>query len=118
MERTILHVVLDEPAAHLPNHIHIVVHLGNQQVGDFKVRARFVKGDKRIKNWLQASSAHTPIDVVRERFQVDVSGIDERSQVAQRLLVDITGRNEDVPQPMFMGKRGDISDITSVLNVL
>ena len=43
MEWAILYVVLDEPAAHLPNHIHIVVHLGNQQIRDFKMRARFVQ---------------------------------------------------------------------------
>ena len=43
MEWTILHVVLDEPAAHLPNHIHIVVHLGNQQIRDFESCASFVQ---------------------------------------------------------------------------
>ena len=97
MERTILHVVFDEPAAHLAYHVHIVVNLGNQQIRDFEVCTSFVQRDKRIEHGLQASSAHTTINVVRERFQVDVGCIDERSQVAQRLLIDIASRDEDVP---------------------
>ena len=48
------------------------------------------------------SSTDALVDLVAERFQVDVGSIEVGQEVSQRLLTDVASCDEDIPKTFFM----------------
>ena len=68
--------VVDEPAAHAANHLHVVVDGGDDEIGELYPHAGIVHGEDGVEDGLQVASADALVDVVAERLQVDVGGIE------------------------------------------
>ena len=111
MERVSCEAVVLQPAAHAPDHVHVVVDAGDDEVGDLYPDTRLVHGQDGVEHRLQVAAADALVDIVAERLQVDVGGIEPGQQVCQRLLTHIPRRDEDVPQPFLVGCPGAVRHI-------
>ena len=111
VERGIGKTVIDEPAAHLTNHIHIIIDTRDDEVGEFYPDSGIAHGKDGVEHGLQVSAADAPVDVVAERLEVDVGGIEIGQQVGQWLLADVACRNEDVPEACLVCKAGGVGDV-------
>ena len=74
-------VVVDEPTAHLADHIEIVGELGDDEVGELDPDAGVAHGEDGVEDGLQTATADTTVEVVAEGFKVDVGGIEVGQQV-------------------------------------
>ena len=74
-------VVVDEPTAHLADHVEIVGELGNDEVGELDPDAGIAHGEDGVEDGLQTAAADTTVEVVAERFEVDIGGIEVGQQV-------------------------------------
>ena len=103
--------VVCEPSAHLTNHLQVVVDAWDNKVGEFYPYTGIPHGEDSVKHGLQMTPADTLIDIIAERLQVDIGGIEVWQQVSQWFLTDIACRNEDVPESSLVSKTGCIGDI-------
>ena len=101
----------DEPLAHLSNHVHIVINGRYDEVCQFYPHTSIPHGEDGVEDRLQVATADTLVDFVAEGFQVDIGGIEIGEQVGKWLLADVTCRDEDVPQSLFMRQTGRIRHI-------
>lgn len=97
MERGGSEAIVDEPTAHLANHVHIVVDGGDDEVREFYPDAGIPHGKDGVEDWLQMATTEMLINRVAEGFQVDIGSIEIRQQVGKGLLADVTSRHKDVP---------------------
>ena len=74
-------LVVDEPTAHLADHIEIVGELGDDEVGELDPDAGVAHGEDGVEDGLQTAAADTTVEVVAERFEVDIGGIEVGQQV-------------------------------------
>ena len=59
-------VVVDEPTAHLADHIEIVGEVGDDEVGNLDPHASLLHGEDGVEYGLQMATADTTVDVVAE----------------------------------------------------
>ena len=74
-------VVVDEPTAHLADHVEIVGELGDDEVGELDPDTGVAHGEDGVEDGLQTAAADTTVEVVAEGFKVDVGGIEVGQQV-------------------------------------
>ena len=66
----------NEPLAHPPNHVHIVINGGNEEVCQFYPHTSIPHGEDGVEDRLQVTTTNALVDVVAEGFQVDIGGIE------------------------------------------
>ena len=103
--------VLLEPAAHLTDHVHIVVDGGNDEVGELYPHASPFHGKDSVEDRLQMATTDPMVDVVAKRLEVDIGGIKVGQEVGERFLTDVASRDEDIPQSFLMGQTGTVRHI-------
>ena len=113
VERGISKAVLCQPTTHTANHLHVVVDGRDNEVGQFYPYAGLLHGEDGVEDRGKAAAADALVDVVAERLEVDVGGIEIGQEVGQRLLTDVARRHEDVPQPFSWARRA-VSDTYSI----
>lgn len=100
-----------QPLTHLPDHLHIVVNGGNEEVGQFYPHASLLHGEDGVEHWGEMPSTDSLVDVIAERFQVYIGCIEIRQQLGKWLLTNVTCCYEDVPEPLLMGQTGSLRHI-------
>jgi hypothetical protein len=111
MERCMAQTMSHQPLTHLPNHIHIVVNGGNEEVGQFYPHASLLHGEDGVEHWGEMPSTDSLVDLIAERFQVYVGRIEIRQQVGKWFLTNVTCCYEDVPESLLMGQTGSLRHI-------
>ena len=111
MEWGIGKTVFDEPLTHPANHFHIIIDARDDKIGDFYPYTSIMHGEDGVEHRLEMAATDALIDVIAERLEVDVGGIEIRQQVGQRLLTDIACRDEDVPEACLMCQSGGVGDV-------
>ena len=102
MEGRFCEAVVNEPLAHPTDHVHIVVDGRNDEVRQFDPHARIAHGEDGVEHGGEVAATDLLVDVVAERFQVDVGSIEVGQEVSEWLLTDVTSRDEDVPKAFLM----------------
>ena len=74
-------LVVDEPTAHLADHLEIVGELGDDEVGNLDPHACLLHGEDGVEDRLQMAATDTMVEVVAEGLEVDVGGIEVGQQV-------------------------------------
>ena len=74
-------LVVDKPTAHRTDHAEIVVDVGDDEVGELDPDTGVAHGEDGVEDGLQTAAADTTVEVVAERFEVDVGGIEVGQQV-------------------------------------
>ena len=74
-------LVVDEPTAHLADHVHIIVDIRDDKVGDLDPHASLLHGEDGVEDGLQMAAADTMVDIVAEGFEVDIGGIEVGQEV-------------------------------------
>ena len=64
-------LVVNEPTAYLADHVHVVVDIRDDEVGNFDPHASLLHGEDGVEDGLQTSAADTMVDIVAEGFEVD-----------------------------------------------
>ena len=114
MQRGFRKALFIQPATHPANHLHIVIHLRDDEIGDFHPYACLLHGEDGVKHGLQVTAAHPMIDVVAKRLQVYVGGIQVRQQVGKWLLAHVARRDEDIPKPGLVGLPRTVNGIFKI----
>jgi len=114
VERGAGKAVVDEPATHAPNHRHVVVDAWDEEVGEFQPHASLLHGEDGVEDGLETATADSTVDVVAERLQVDIGGIEIGQEVGKGLETDVARRDKDVPESCLMGQTGHIGDIFQI----
>ena len=83
----------------------------DNKVGEFYPYAGIPHGEDGVKHGLQMTAADTLINIIAERFQVDIGSIEVWQQVGQRFLTHITCCDEDVPESSLMRQTDCIDDV-------
>lgn len=111
MERGAGKVIGNEPLAHLTDHVHIIVDSWDNKVGELYPYASPLHGEDGVEDGLQMTTADPLVDVVAERLEVDIGGIEVGQEVGKGFLTDIASRDEDIPQSFFVGQTGTVRHI-------
>lgn len=111
MERTVGKAVVDKPAAHAGYHVLVVVYTGYQEVGYLNPHAGIEHTFERMQDRGKPHTADRTVDVVGERLEVYVGGVDIRQQTSQRTGVDIACRNQYVLQSALTARHGAVARV-------
>ena len=68
--------VVGYPAAHLANHLHVIVHSRNDEVRQFYPHTRISHGEDGVEHRLEVPTADVLVDVIAERLQVDIGSVE------------------------------------------
>ena len=101
----------NEPLAHPPNHVHIVINGGNEEVCQFYPHTCILHGKDGVEHHGETATTDMLVDFVAEGFQVDIGSIEIGQQVGKRLLTNVASRHEDVPQSVFVCQASRIRHI-------
>ena len=96
---------------HPSNHVHIIIHRRNNEICEFDPYPSIPHGEDGVEHHGEMSATNALINLIAERFQIDVSSIEIGQQVSQRLLTDITCRHKDIPKTFFVRQAGRIRHI-------
>ena len=97
VQRLVGKSVICYPTTHATNHMQVVVHAGDDEVCQFYPHTSIVHRQDSVEYRLQMPAIHMLVDIIGERFQVDVYSIEIRQQVFQWPLTDVTRSDENVP---------------------
>jgi hypothetical protein len=103
-----------KPSAHVADKLLVIIDFRDEEIGNFQVYAHLFESQQGVENRLKSGSIQLSIDGIRKNLEVDVGRIEERSYLAEWLGIDVTGRNEDIIEVLFMRQTGYIFNIFKV----
>lgn len=100
--------MIHEPAAHLSDHLLIIIEGRDDEVCQLYMYARLMEDLYGVEDRLQMSAAILLVKLIGEIFQIDIGGIGDRRHLLCWLRICIAGSDEDIPKTVLMGKDGGV----------
>ncbi len=95
--------VFGYPAAKLFGFVFGIVERRDDEVGDFEHHAALLHDRQRLEHRCEAGVADSAVEIVGEGFEINVGGIDETADFAQRFGVNVGSGDEHVFDPGLGG---------------